>query len=301
MSYFTQGGVTLWVLIACSLVLVALIAERWTRLRGLEVDQDWLLAQMSMALQSGDLPAATRICEQAPGALARVFEAGLYRIHHSREEIEAAMSTRITQQSQVLEKNMSAIGTMAVVAPFIGLFGTVLGVVRSFRELGGSNPAAVNAGIAEALASTAAGLFVAILAVVCFNYFKNRIRATVASIHVAASQLIEMIVLARSGRPFPIDLRQLAPGPGAWSASPYPAGGPSPQTPSAGHPEALAPRWEVPSTPGVPPPPTRAAQWGTPPPPSVPSEAAATPSWPPPPLPPPPSSQQWPPRDGAMA
>lgn len=202
-----QGGATLWALIACSVILIALVAERASQMRRLDIDHEWLLAQMALALERRDIVSATHLCQQAPGVLARVFEAGLYRADHAREEIESAMSTRIIQQGQVLERNLASIGTMAVVAPFIGLFGTVLGIVRAFKELGGSNPQAVNAGIAEALASTAAGLFVAILAVVSFNYFKNRVRAMTAQMNVAGAQLVEMIILGRSGRPFPQDLR----------------------------------------------------------------------------------------------
>lgn len=210
LTYLVQGGATLWVLIACSVFLIALVAERASKLRALDIDHEWLLAQMSLALERRDPVGAIRVCQQAPGALARVFEAGLYRTDHARDEIESAMTTAIAQQGQRLEKNLAAIGTMAVVAPFIGLFGTVIGIVRAFKDLGGSNTQAVNAGIAEALASTAAGLFVAILAVVCFNYFKNRVRAMTAQMNVSGSQLVEMIVLGRSGRPFPHDLRAVA-------------------------------------------------------------------------------------------
>ncbi len=239
MTYLTEGGPTLWVLIVCSLALIALCYERYTKLRALDVDHEWLVAQMSMALQQQNLAEATRICQQAPGALARVFESGLYRADHTREEIEAAMATRITQQTQLLDRNMSAIGTMAVVAPFIGLFGTVLGIVRSFQHLTAGNPTAIDAGIAEALASTATGLFVAILAVVFFNYFKNRVRTLTAQIHVASSQLVEMLVLARTGREFPLDLRVQSTGP---APSGLPDSGPAGFGP-AGFDRPAAPRY----------------------------------------------------------
>jgi len=218
LDYLTHGGPTLFALIGCSLILVGVIFERWSALRAETVDHEWLLACIAGPLQVRDVQQALALCAQAPGAVSRVLETGLRRTEHARDELQAALAARIAKQAQILDKNMSLLGTMAVIAPFIGLFGTVLGIVRSFKDLGGSNPAAVNAGIAEALASTAAGLFVAILAVVAFNYFKNRVRRIVSDMHVAADNLVEMIVLARSGRIFPQDLAP-APAP-AWTPAP---------------------------------------------------------------------------------
>lgn len=274
LTYLVQGGATLWVLIACSVFLIALVAERASKLRALDIDHEWLLAQVSLALEHRDPAGAARVCQQAPGALARVFEAGLYRVEHARDEIESAMTTAIAQQGQRLEKNLAAIGTMAVVAPFIGLFGTVVGIVRAFKDLGGSNTQAVNAGIAEALASTAAGLFVAILAVICFNYFKNRVRAMTAQMNVSGSQLVEMIVLSRSGRAFPHDLRALAATPTytppiGYAPSPAPYGAPPPPVTTLLphlHGQTGAPHWnhasassETVQWPAVPPPPPPSA------------------------------------------
>jgi biopolymer transport protein ExbB/TolQ len=110
-----------------------------------------------------------------------------------------------------LERNLGIIGTIAVIAPFVGLFGTVLGIIRAFQDIalkGNSTPAVVAAGVSEALITTAAGLFVAVVSVVFFNYFKTRIKAYNQEMIVASNQLAEMLHFHNTGAAIPTDLYQ---------------------------------------------------------------------------------------------
>ena len=110
-----------------------------------------------------------------------------------------------------LERNLGVIGTIAVIAPFVGLFGTVLGIIRAFQDIalkGNSTPAVVAAGVSEALITTAAGLIIAVIAVVFFNYFKSRIKAYNQEMIVAANQLAEMLHFHNTGAPIPTELYQ---------------------------------------------------------------------------------------------
>lgn len=209
-NFLNQGGLTLWALVLCSVLLVGVIFERWYKIKSLLIDHEWLLAQMAYLLQEGDQKRALDLCQQVPGCLARVFEVGLNRADRRQEDIESAMGTAISEQSHLLEHNLGIIGTMAVIAPFIGLFGTVMGIIRSFEDIakkGASNPSVVSAGVAEALIATAAGLFVAILSVVAFNYFKGRTKTAVQQMQIASTRLVEMILLSREHKAFPEDLR----------------------------------------------------------------------------------------------
>lgn len=210
MNILNQGGFTLWLLVLCSVLLVGVIFERWYKIKSLVVDHEWLLAQMAYFLQEGNRARALEFCQQVPGCLARVFEIGLNRWDRRQEDIEGAMGTSITEQTHILERNLGVVGTLAVIAPFIGLFGTVMGIIRSFQDIakqGASNPSVVSAGVAEALIATAAGLFVAILSVISFNYFKSRTKLATQQMQVASNRLIEMILLSRERKPFPEDLR----------------------------------------------------------------------------------------------
>ena len=109
---------------------------------------------------------------------------------------------------------------MAVIAPFIGLFGTVMGIIRSFEDIskqGASNPAVVSKGVAEALIATGGGLFVAIVAVIAFNFFKGKVKLAISQMQISSNRLVEMILLSRENLPFPEDLRP--PGSPAGSSS----------------------------------------------------------------------------------
>lgn len=208
----SKGGPTLWGLFLLSIVLIAIIVERVMAFRKSAVDQDWLIQQMAILLTQGKTKEALDFLDGLEGSLPRVLEVGLKRYDESRDVIENAMKVAIARQSLLMEKNVSIIGTFAVICPFVGLFGTVVGIMHAFESIaskGGTGPAAVAAGVAEALICTAAGLFVAIAAVVSFNYFRNRIRGTTDELLINLEVFSDMIDYCKAGKPFPADLREL--------------------------------------------------------------------------------------------
>jgi len=151
----------------------------------------------------------------------------LYRHEKSRADISDALSIALLEQLNALEANLPIIGTVAVISPFVGLFGTVLGIIRAFQDIalkGNSTPAVVAAGVSEALITTAAGLLVAVIAVVFFNYFKSRIKAYNQEMIVAANKLAEMLHFHNTGSPIPTELYNPR---GAGSKAPAPAPRPS--------------------------------------------------------------------------
>lgn len=235
-----EGLATILLLLLCSVVMLAVVIERVYVWRRLVVDPLWMTAQLSHLLAHKALPQAIAFCRHYPYCLARVCETGLARAHLDSEAIETAMTNSLGEQRLALERNLGILGTIAVVAPFIGLFGTVVGIMRTFHDVaaaGQAGVAVVAAGVAEALVATAVGLFVAITAVVFFNYFKSRITNAMTRMAVAATRLSEMIELARTGQPFPEDLvalaRQYPPvvplaAPGAWPGQAAPS--PRPHT-----------------------------------------------------------------------
>lgn len=226
------GLVTLVLLGICSVLMLAIAIERWYIYHRMAVDPDWLHGKMVYFLQQKKVDDARVYLRDVRGCLPRVFEIGLNRFHLSQEEVEAAMGNAISEQKLFLERNLQAIGTIAVISPFIGLFGTVVGIMHTFSavaEKGQAGVAVVAAGVAEALIATAAGLFVAIAAVVFFNYFKTRVSGFVVQMTTAATRLSEMIELVRTDRPFPQDLFELAGAP--VQASVQHAANPGPPTP----------------------------------------------------------------------
>lgn len=192
-----QGGPTLIVIFLCSLATGALICERWLRLHQQLTDHPRLLSEVTARLHEQGPSAALEFCRQLRPALARVFEACLERHHRPARQIEAAAGVALQEQALALEGNLSSLGTVAVITPYVGLFGTVLGIIHSFRGVAGQGGAqAVSAGVAEALVCTAAGLVVAVLAVVGFNLLKGRLRRGLADMRIASERLIETLTVA---------------------------------------------------------------------------------------------------------
>jgi biopolymer transport protein ExbB len=206
-----KGGPAMWMLLVLSIAAVAIVIERLLFFASQHSDSKGLLRTIGQRIAADDLPGAIKICRSNKGMLPKILEFGLQRGEKNRADITDALSIALMENLNSLERNLGVIGTIAVIAPFVGLFGTVLGIIRAFEDIalkGNSTPAVVAAGVSEALITTAAGLFVAVIAVIFFNYFKTRIKAYNQEMIVAANQLAEMLHFHNTGTPIPTDLYQ---------------------------------------------------------------------------------------------
>jgi biopolymer transport protein ExbB len=210
-SVMEQGGPVMWILLICSIVVVAIVIERLIFFASQHSDAKGLLRQIGQKIAADDLDGAIKVCQNNKGMLPRILEFGLRRGEKNRADITDALSIALMEHLNSLERFLGVIGTIAVVAPFIGLSGTVLGIIRAFQDIalkGNSTPAVVAGGVSEALITTFAGLVVAIVAVIFFNYFKSRIKAYNQEMIVAANQLAEMLHFHNTGAPIPTELYQ---------------------------------------------------------------------------------------------
>jgi biopolymer transport protein ExbB len=170
----------MWVLVALSVVSVAIVIERIMYFLGQRPNVSSLIADLRKSLVGGDVAAAKARVEGGKGvtiAVARAILADAAMGPVSASESGASAATR---EKLKLERNLSYLGTVGNNAPFIGLFGTVIGIIQAFHDLslntkGGASM--VMTGISEALVATAMGLLVAIPAVIAYNVFQRRIRA----------------------------------------------------------------------------------------------------------------------------
>ena len=154
------------------------------------------MAKIKRALKSGDLENVAQICEGTQAPFSNVVYSGLELHDRSREEISNAMEREITMETTELERYTSIVATIGNTAVYIGLFGTVLGIIRAFHDIsvaGAGGMAIVIGGVAEALVCTATGLFVAIPAVIVFNYFTRRVERFVTDMELCASEFIDLI------------------------------------------------------------------------------------------------------------
>ena len=220
-TFIQRGGPAMWGLLVCSIVAVAIVIERLVFFAQQHGDSKELLRQLGAKIAQDDMAGAIKVCNQNKGMLPKILEFGLLRGNKNRADITDALSIALMEHLNTLERNLGIIGTIAVIAPFVGLFGTVLGIIRAFDDIalkGNSTPAVVAAGVSEALITTAAGLFVAVIAVIFFNYFRTRIKAYNQEMIVAANQLAEMLHFHNVGEPIPTDLYKPA------AVKPAPAG-----------------------------------------------------------------------------
>jgi len=208
--FIARGGPAMIGLLICSVIAVAIVIERLIFFSQQHGDSKALLRDIGAKVASNDLTGAIRICDQNKGMLPRILKFGLQRGEmETRADIADGLSIALMDNLSALERNLSIIGTIAVIAPFVGLFGTVLGIIHAFDDIalkGNSSPAVVAAGVGEALITTAAGLFVAVIAVVFFNYFKARIKGYNQEMIVAAESLAEMLYLHNTQKAISTDL-----------------------------------------------------------------------------------------------
>jgi biopolymer transport protein ExbB len=174
----------LWLLLAASVISLGVIFERWWVFRKNNIDFPVFLDKLAGFLEEGNLPGARNIVNSVYGIEARVASAGLDNLYKGPASVEEAMVSRLVLERSRLEKNLIVLGTLGNNAPFIGLFGTVLGIIKAFNDLavsGSSGVSVVMAGISSALIATAFGILVAIPAVVANNAYLTSLKKKLAN------------------------------------------------------------------------------------------------------------------------
>ncbi|MBI2400112.1 MAG: MotA/TolQ/ExbB proton channel family protein [Deltaproteobacteria bacterium] len=196
LALLQKGGITVVVLALLSVLSIAITLERaWAFSRFAAALRD-SFSSIRDAMKDGGLLAVSAVCRAKPSPLSEVLLSGLSRSGRSKEEVNEAMELAGRRELLKLEKSLGILGTIGSTAPFIGLFGTVLGIIRAFSDLAiaqGASPAAVADGIAEALIATAAGLFVAVPAVVAYNYFVRAASRHALELEASASEFTSRI------------------------------------------------------------------------------------------------------------
>ncbi len=187
------GGPILFILAALSIYSIALIWERWSTYRKTFRGMEDLLHKVHLLIKNGETRQTAELCSKIKSPAADIIHKVLTHYGSPLEKRELAEKA-IDWHSSHLNKSLTAIATIGSISPFIGLFGTVVGVIRAFRDLStyaGAGPSVVAMGIAEALVNTAAGLFVAIPAIVAYNYFVHKSNDFSSEMNWMTEQLID--------------------------------------------------------------------------------------------------------------
>ncbi len=187
---FIKGGPVMYPLLGCSIIALTVILERgffWIR-EDMYRNQP-LVDQVLELCRKGDWNA---VKEQVAGSKDYIIRILVNGIVHKEFSMTKAMETAASDEIKRMRRHLGALDTMITVAPLLGIFGTVLGIITSFEILGSTgieHPQAVTAGIAQALITTAAGLGIAILSVFPFNYFNSRAEGAALAIEKYATSL----------------------------------------------------------------------------------------------------------------
>lgn len=193
-----RGGYTMVVLVIFSVASLAVIIGRLWRFKNFREELSDCYKELGEKVaedngSGGDLKSAREFCESDKSALADIFLSGYRKRSHGTGEILRAMELSARRSISSLERYVGVLGTIGSTAPFVGLFGTVLGIMRAFSDLAraeGAGPSVVADGIAEALVATAGGLLVAVPAVIAYNYFVRASARIAVDLESAANEFV---------------------------------------------------------------------------------------------------------------
>lgn len=164
-------------LLGCSVVTMAVAIERWMYFRRRGGDPNGTLHQALDRIRRGEIKDAAWACSNSNHPMGAAAGVVLNSLESAPADLEEKLQVALSEQKLLLEKNLGVLGSMAAIAPLVGLLGTVWGIMRAFNDMsqsGSAAPSVVAAGVAEALLTTAAGLVIAVPAVLLFNAFTRR-------------------------------------------------------------------------------------------------------------------------------
>ena len=186
----------LWLLVLLSVLSVTIMLERFWCFLQARIDFTNFSHELQQCLQRHEHDRAVHLCTQSKAPESRIALVACENLNTSKDEVEHIMLTAQLKQRQRLERGLVVLGTLGNNAPFIGLFGTVLGIIQAFNALS-LNPAGgvavVMAGISEALVATAVGLLVAIPAVIAFNSFQRLVKKRLANAETIMKMLLAYV------------------------------------------------------------------------------------------------------------
>lgn len=191
-----SGGIVMIPLLLCSVLALAIIIERFWTLRASRLAPKSLVNELWGWIKRKELN-SKRLRELRDAApLGRVLAAGLVNAKHGRDIMKESIQEEASHVVHEMERFLTALGTIASIAPLLGLLGTVLGMIKIFAQLqldGGGNTAALAGGISEALITTVAGLTVAIPALIFHRYFLRRVEEIVVDMEQDSLRLVEVV------------------------------------------------------------------------------------------------------------
>jgi biopolymer transport protein ExbB len=190
------GGWLMVLIVLCSIIALSICAERLYTLNAKKIAPPHLLATVWKQLKAGEMDATRLRTLKQSSPLGRILAAGLGNAYHGRDVMKESIEEAAGHVVHDLERYLNTLGTIAAISPLLGLLGTVVGMIKVFAEImtqGTGNASALAGGISEALITTAAGLTVAIPALVMHRYFTGKIDGIVVELEQETIKLVDAL------------------------------------------------------------------------------------------------------------
>ncbi|WP_028877353.1 MotA/TolQ/ExbB proton channel family protein [Teredinibacter turnerae] len=196
LEIYSAGGILMYPILLCSIAVVAISFERFWTLNPQKIAPRHQLGEVWNWLQKNQLDAEKLKQLRQSSKLGRILAAGLSNSRHGRDVMKDSIQEAANQVIHDMERYLGALGTIAAIAPLLGLLGTVIGMINVFTALnleGTGNAGALAGGISEALITTAAGLCVAIPAMIAHRFFVRRVDTLVVTMEQEAVKLVDAL------------------------------------------------------------------------------------------------------------
>lgn len=179
-----------------SLVSVFIIIERLLYFSRLKKKEDSLFEQLKHLMKRGNFDEALKVCEENSSPISRLAKTGIENRYKPREEMKELVAAAASIEIPILERFISPLGTISHIAPLMGLLGTVTGNIKAFGLIGGElaqDKGVLAPAIGEALYTTAAGIMVAIPAIIFYNHFVNKVNYTIVHLENRVNELVSYV------------------------------------------------------------------------------------------------------------
>ncbi|MDD5528881.1 MAG: MotA/TolQ/ExbB proton channel family protein [bacterium] len=184
------------ILFACSALALGVSLERLWTFHYLNMNLSAFMEKVRLLMANKKYAEVVEACDNENKPLPKMLRVGAVNITQGRKNITKLMEAQKLSEREALERFLPILGTLGNTAPFIGLLGTVIGIIRSFKLLqtsASAGPMAIMVGIAEALITTAMGLVVAVPCVILFNYFSDKVKRVFIEMEIASKEFITMV------------------------------------------------------------------------------------------------------------
>lgn len=203
LSMYLKGGIIMHPILLCSVIALAIIIDRLIVIRRAKLNAPAFMIRIRGYLKKKDVEGAVSFCLEEKSPTANMIRKGLKKYKHGHERVKEAIENAGKQEIAKLEKGLSALATIAGIAPMLGFLGTVTGMVSAFMTIqdlqGAASPSDLAGGIWEALITTVFGLVVGIPALAFYNYLLSRISRLVNDMEVISTEIVDTIEEVNTG------------------------------------------------------------------------------------------------------